>query len=189
MAVDYRKQYTPEQLEPFWPNEVIRLSIAALCTLAAMTVLAVLPVILDHWGLGHWIEESTPANPRATPAHIRPEWYFLAVYQYLKLAPQEFLGVDGKTIGVLSQGVLMLAIVFLPFWARRGAHRPPGLLHRFIVTLVIAVFVGFTLWAVWPPSPLIILMVVAVLVLFYLLLARERRRIRRVLRGQRSLLR
>ena len=22
MAVDYRKQYTPQQLEPFWPNEL-----------------------------------------------------------------------------------------------------------------------------------------------------------------------
>ena len=194
MAVDYRKQYSPEQLTPFWPNEIIRLTVAALCTLAVMTVLAVLPVILDHWGLGHWIEESEPANPRATPAHIRPEWYFLAVYQQLKLAPQEFCGVDGKTIGVLSQAVLLLAVILLPFWVRRPLRRPtgepvphpPGRLHGLFVTLAVAAFVVFTLWAVWPPPNLMIIMFAAVIVLFYLLLARERRKIRRVLRGRRG---
>ena len=186
MAVDYRKQYTSEQLAPFWPNEIMRMAVVVLCTLAVITVLAVLPVVLDHWGLGHWIEESEPANPRATPAHIRPEWYFLAVYQYLKLTPQELWGISGKTIGVLSTGVFMLAVMLLPFWARRGAHRPPGLLHGLFVTLVIAVFAAFTLWAVWPPSVLMTTMLSGAVVMFYALLASERRRIRRVLRRQRE---
>lgn len=186
MAVDYRKQYTPEQLTPFWPNEVIRMAVVTLCALAVITVLAILPVILDYWGLTHWIEESEPANPRATPTHIRPEWYFLAGYQYLKLTPQEFLGVSGKTIGVLSQGAFMLAAMLLPFWARRGHRRPPGLLHGFLVSLVIGLFVGFTLWAVWPPPVLLVIMFSLVLVLFYVLLARERRTIRRVLGGRRD---
>ena len=126
MAVDYREQYTPEQLEPFWPSEVIRLVVSALCTLAVITVLAVLPVVLHYWGLGHWVEASEPANPRATPAHIKPEWYFLPAYQYLKLAPQEFLGVSGKTIGVVSQGVFLFAVLLLPFWGRRWSRRPTG---------------------------------------------------------------
>ena len=186
MAVDYRKQYTPEQLEPFWPNEVIRLLVAALCTLAVMTALAVLPVVLDHWGLGHWVEESEPADPRATPADIHPEWYFLAVYQYLKLSPREFLGLSGKIIGVLSQGLFMLAVMFLPFWARRWSQRPPGLLHGFLVTLAITVFVVLTLWAVWPPPALLTIMIGGAVALFYLLLANERRRIRRVLGGPRD---
>jgi len=184
MAVDYRKQYTPEQLAPFWPNEVIRLVVASLCMLSVITVLAVLPVILDHSGLDHWIEESEPANPHATPSHIRPEWYFLSMYQYLKVAPQELFGVSGKTIGVLSQGLFMLAVMFLPFWARRWSHRPPGTLHRILVTLAIGVYVAFTLWAVWPPPPPLTIMLTAVVVLFYVLLINERRRIRRVLHGQ-----
>lgn len=186
MAVDYRQQYKPEQLESFWPSEVIRLTVAALCTLSVITVLAVFPVVLDHWGLGHWIEESEPANPRATPEHIRPEWYFLPAYQYLKLAPQEFLGVSGKTIGVLSQGLFVLAVVLLPFWARRWSHRSPGAVHRVLITLVIGVCVGLMLWAVWPPPPPLIIAVSVAVILFYVLLLNERRRIRRVLRGQRE---
>ncbi|MBU0717018.1 MAG: hypothetical protein KJ749_02115 [Planctomycetes bacterium] len=188
VAVDYRKQYTPAQLAPFWPHEVIRLTVAALWVLLVLTALAVLPVILDHSGLGHWLEESEPANPRATPAHIRPEWYFLAVYQYLKLTPQEFAGISGKTLGVLSQGALMLAVLLLPFWSRRWAHRPPRLLHGLVVTGVIAVFVAFTLWAVWPPPPLMLIFSGIAVVLFYVLLISERRTIRRVLgrRGDES---
>ena len=187
MAVDYRKQYSAEQLEPFWPNEVFRLTVVALCTLAVITILAVLPVVLDHWGLRHWIEEREPANPQATPSDIHPEWYFLAVYQYLKLTPPELLGLPGKTIGVLSQGLFLLAVMFLPLWARRGAHRPPGRLHGFLVTLVIGGFVGFTLWAIWPPPVPLFIMLGAAVLLFYALLTSERRKIRRVLRRRGNL--
>ena len=185
MAVDYRKQYGPEQLDPFWPSEVIRLFVAALCTVSVITVLAVLPVALDYWGLGHWGEESEPANPRATPPHIRPEWYFLPAYQYLKLAPQEFLGVSGKTIGVLSQAVFMFAVMLLPFWARPWSQERPGVLHVVSVTLVIVVCAVLMIWAVWPPPAPMVIMLFAAVVLFYVLLISERRRIRRVLHGQR----
>ena len=183
MAVDYHEQYTPEQLAPFWPNEILRIAVVVLCTLAVITVLAVLPVVLDLVGLSHWIEESEPADPRATPVHLRPEWYFLAAYQYLKLPPQEFLGISGKTFGVLSQGVIMLAILLLPFWTRHWQHRPPGVLHSLLVTLTIACFVALTLWAVWPPPTLMVIMLSAIVLLFYILFAAERRKIHRVLHG------
>ncbi len=186
MGVDYRRQYTPEQLEPIWPDGIIRLTVASLCTLTVLIVLAVLPVILDYWGMGDWIKESEPADPRVTPIHIRPEWYFLAMYQCLKLFPAEFLGLSGKTLGVLSQAGCILAVILLPFWARRRADRPPSVLHWLIVTVVIVVFVAFTLWAAWPPRPLLVITVVTVMVLFYVLIAGERRIIRRVFRGRRD---
>jgi ubiquinol-cytochrome c reductase cytochrome b subunit len=34
-----------------------------------------------------------PADPFFTPPHIKPEWYFLANYETLKLIPNKFLGV------------------------------------------------------------------------------------------------
>jgi ubiquinol-cytochrome c reductase cytochrome b subunit len=186
MAVDYRKQYSPEQLTPFWPNELLRLIVASLCALAVLTALSVLPVLLDYLGLGHWIEAAEPANPHATPEHIRPEWYFLAVYQYLKLPPQELLGVSGKSLGVLSQGLGLVLVVLLPFWARRWSQDRPGVLHGTVVTLVVTVFVGFTLWAIWPPRPLLAIVFGVALTLFYVLLINERRRIRRILKRPRG---
>ncbi len=44
MAVDYREQYSPEQLEPFWPNEILRMLVVVLCTLALIMALVVLPL-------------------------------------------------------------------------------------------------------------------------------------------------
>jgi len=188
MAVDYHKQYTPQQLAPFWPNEVIRILIVVLCTVAVITALAVLPVVLDSVGLSHLVERSEPADPRVTPPHLKPEWYFLATYQFLKLPPQELLGMSGKTVGVLAQGLFMLALLTVPFWALRRRSGHPGALHHFVVTLVLAVFVGLMLWAAWPPPLLMTISVVVVLALFYGLLARERHTIGSVLdpdkRGQ-----
>jgi quinol-cytochrome oxidoreductase complex cytochrome b subunit len=162
------------------------MAVVVLCTLAVITALAVLPVVLASVDLGHWIEESEPADPRATPAHLRPEWYFLAVYQYLKLPPQQLLGVSGKTLGVLSQAVFMLAVLLLPVWASPWSHKRPGMLHRLLVTLVIAVFIGLTVWAVWPPPILMIISTCAIVILFYSLIASERRKIRRVLHHEKG---
>lgn len=181
MAVDYREQYTPGQLEPFWPNEILRMCVVVLCTLALIMAFVVLPVVLDYVGLGGLIHEEEPADPRSTPAHIRPEWYFLAVYQYLKLPPQEFLGISGKTIGVLSQGPFVLALILLPFWARRWSSRRPGVLHGTIITVIIFGFLALTFWAVWPPPPLLTFCCATALVLFCVMIVHERRTIRRVL--------
>ena len=74
------------------------------------------------WSGIHGMEHhEEPANPRATPVGIKPEWYFLAIYQYLRLMPTNFLGISGKTLGVLSQGLVMPVVVLLPFWYRRRA--------------------------------------------------------------------
>lgn len=183
MAVDYRRQYTPEQLELLWPNGCIRLVVASLCALSVMIVLAVLPVILDYVGLGHWVAASEPADPQITPNHIHPEWYFLAAYQSLKLFPSEFLGISGKTLGVVSQGVFMLLVALLPFWPGRGRTRPPGVWHVTAVTLVILTFVALTLWGAWPWAPVLVISVCAAVVLFYALIVGERRRIRRTFRA------
>jgi quinol-cytochrome oxidoreductase complex cytochrome b subunit len=142
MSVDYSKQYRPDQLEPFWPNEVVKMSVAVLCTLAIIMLLAILPVVLEGVGIHvHHAEE--PANPHGgTPPGIKPEWYFLAVYQHLKLMPTQLLGVDGKMLGVLSQGVGVMVVIGLPFWYRRKAHDRPGWLYRTVVTSTIFGFLG-----------------------------------------------
>ncbi len=181
MAVDYREQYSPEQLEPFWPNEILRMLVVVLCTLALIMALVVLPVVLEYFGLGGLIHEEEPADPRATPPHIRPEWYFLAVYQYLKLPPQEFLGISGKVLGVLSQGPFVLALVLLPFWARRWSRRRAGFWHYGLTTLIIVNFLALTFWAMWPPPLLFTFFFLVALLFFYVMIIHERQKIRRVL--------
>lgn len=201
MGVDYREQYRPDQLEPFWPNEVIKMTVVVLCTLAVIMCLVALPVLLDMLGVPGVMHAEEPANPRgSTPVGIKPEWYFLAVYQYLKLMPTQLLGVSGKTLGVLSQGPAALLVVLLPFWYRRGAHRRPGAVYRGVVTLAIAAALVLTIWGGWPEQhvegggeqlatparyvaehPLFFILIGASLIVFFVLMAQERRAIRSIL--------
>lgn len=116
MGVDYREQYKPEHLEPFFPNEIVKMIIVVLCTLAFLMFLVVLPTYLDNLGVHGIAHEEDPADPSTTPPHIRPEWYFLAVYQYLKLMPSEVLGIGGKALGILTQIIVVILLVLLPFW-------------------------------------------------------------------------
>jgi quinol-cytochrome oxidoreductase complex cytochrome b subunit len=51
-----------------------------------------------------------------TPEHILPEWYFLAVYQFLKLMPSEILGMDGRALGIFTQMIVISMLLLMPFW-------------------------------------------------------------------------
>jgi len=204
MGVDYREQYEPDQLEPFWPNEIIKMIVSVLCCLAIIMFLVTLPVLLEMLGIHGLAHEEQPANPRgSTPVGIKPEWYFLAVYQYLRIWPTTLLGLSGKTWGVLSQGPLILIIVVLPFIYRgRRAFTRPNWWYRIGVTTVLAAAIVFTFWGGWPEThgeggealmplgeyflhrPLFFIFTGLAIVVFYVLVAHERRAIRRVLHGE-----
>ncbi len=140
MSVDYSKKYRPHQLEPFFPNEMIKMVVSVLGTMAAiMAIVLLFPEAAEE-----------PANPRVTPPHIKPEWYFLAVYQYLKLMPPTLLGISGKILGVMSQGAVFLVLLTVPFWYRKRSGKPPGLAYHTAVTLILLVFLALTLWGLWP---------------------------------------
>jgi quinol-cytochrome oxidoreductase complex cytochrome b subunit len=202
MSVNYRDQYTPDQLEPFWPNEILKMLVAVLCTLAIIMFFAILPVLLESLGIHGIGHTEAPANPRgATPVGIKPEWYFLATYQYLRLMPTSLLGISGKTLGVLSQGLLVPVVVFLPFWYRKRANQRPGWIFRIVITVSLALFLILTIWGGWPEEhvageeqlipltqymrhhPMTFILMGAALVVFYVLIAQERQAIRTVMDG------
>ena len=57
--------------------------------------------------LGH-PDNYIPANPRQTPAHIVPEWYYLPFYAILRAIPSKLFGVIA-----LVRSIVLLA--FLPW--------------------------------------------------------------------------
>lgn len=81
-----------------------------------------------------------PANPYLTPAHIKPEWYFLANYQTLKIFPSEFLGLA-------VQGAAMTFLALLPF-IDRGAEKHPLRRPVFMVCAIggLLLWIGLTIW-------------------------------------------
>jgi len=89
------------------------------------------------------------ADPFTTPPHIKPEWYFLAPYQFIKAAEYlKFLGEWApKLVGVLGQALVILFLFLWPF-LDRGEERRPWKRPRFLASVILAVslLILFTVW-------------------------------------------
>jgi len=128
-----------ERGEPFFPHHVLKQGIVMLLTLGVfLTLVTFLPAPMEP-----------KADPFSTPEHVKPEWYFLAAYQALKLAEKlDFLGQWApKVIGVLSQGVVFLVLLLVPFLDRGDARHPK---KRPIFTLLgVLGIIGFIILTIW----------------------------------------
>src|SRR5215470_1846379 len=98
----------PEKREiRFFPNFVLRELMAWYVALGALGALAA----LFPWNLGVKADPFAPA-----PAGIKPEWYFLFMFQTLKLIPSKVWIIDGEVLGVLGFGLAGLIWLLLPFF-------------------------------------------------------------------------
>jgi len=77
---------------PFFPNFLLR---DLLLWLIVLNILAVLAVFFP-WELGQKADPFAPA-----PAGIKPEWYFMFMFQTLKYIPAKIWLIDGELFGVL----------------------------------------------------------------------------------------
>ena len=84
-------------------------------------------------------DNSIPANPIATPAHIIPEWYLLPYYAILRAVPD-------KVLGVFLMGAAIACIFALPWLdtsrVRSMRYRPQAKVYFFIFILV-CIILGF----------------------------------------------
>ena len=92
---------------PFFPNFMMR---DLLIWLIIINVLSILAVFFP-WELGKKAEELAPA-----PAGIKPEWYFLFMFQTLKLIPAKLSVIDCEVFGVMMFGLAGLFWFLIPFW-------------------------------------------------------------------------
>ena len=67
----------------------------------------VIILIIGVVALSYPVGLGEPADELKTPEHIKPEWYFLALYQLLKYIP--------KTAGVLGPILGLLLVFIWPF--------------------------------------------------------------------------
>jgi quinol-cytochrome oxidoreductase complex cytochrome b subunit len=118
-----------KKLLPFFPHYILDEFIAWYMMLAVLIVLASLfPVGLEE-----------PANPLHTPEHTKPEWYFLFLYQWLKLVP--------RLVGVITPLIGGLILLLLPLLDRNPSVSP----HRRLVAITIGAItviavIALTIW-------------------------------------------
>lgn len=126
----------PEEL-PFFPNFIYRdLAIWVALFTGVVTLAALLPP-----GIGVMADPLSP-----TPAGLKPEWYFLFLFQTIKLFPPRILILSGE--GVAVSLILAAAIFFflLPFIDRKAARGERSPVHTAIAVLTLAYFLIMTLW-------------------------------------------
>nr|QCF38638.1 cytochrome b [Globicephala macrorhynchus]QCF38677.1 cytochrome b [Globicephala macrorhynchus] len=81
---------------PFHPYYTIKDILGAL-----LLILALLTLTLFTPDLLGDPDNYTPANPLSTPAHIKPEWYFLFAYAILRSIPNKLGGVLALLLSIL----------------------------------------------------------------------------------------
>ena len=132
----------------FFPDFLYR---DLLLWLVCLIVLATLAVSLPYgpgipgveWELGKKANPLTPAYPG-----IKPEWYFLWVYQLLKEFPPHILGMEGPQAAVLLVSVLLGIWAVVPWLDRRAQRDQPSTAFSDLGVAAI-LFVGYLTLKAW----------------------------------------
>jgi quinol-cytochrome oxidoreductase complex cytochrome b subunit len=123
---------TEQKTMPFFPNFILR---DLTLWLLVLNLLAILAVFFP-WELGKKADAFSSA-----PAGIKPEWYFLYMFQTLKYIPGKLWFLDGEVMGILLFGIAGLLWTLVPFWDRKSLrgeqNRFVNYLGLFAVTYII----------------------------------------------------
>jgi cytochrome b6 len=147
MALPVGESKAPRGMR-FFPNFALRDLLLWLICLIALLLLALLfpygagiPGL--EWELGQKADPLAPAFPG-----IKPEWYFLWVYQLLKEFPPHILGLEGPQLCLLVVNVLVVIWALVP-WLDRGARaeRPsPGFSDLGVSAILFLTFLTLKAW-------------------------------------------
>ncbi len=116
---------------PFYPDHVR--------TEARVTaVITVILLVVGAIAMAFPVGTGVPADPMNTPAHVKPEWYFLALYQLLKFVPE--------TVGVMVPIVGLIALILWPFLDRKPDSHRAQRLRAIGVGVFLVVAIALSIW-------------------------------------------
>ena len=119
-----------EKTIPFFPDHLLteaRVAVVILFIVVGIGVFALRSPV----GLGD------PADPMNTPAHTKPEWYFLFLYEILKYV--------SKSVGSILPFAAVLILILWPFIDRKADNKQKRRFRIILVTVVMLAVIGLTL--------------------------------------------
>lgn len=136
MSVPLSQKDKQGKPQPFFPNVFYK---DLIIWLLGIGVLVTLAVIFPA-------QTGVKADPMApAPENIKPEWYFLFLFQTLKLFPGQMAGLNGETIAIT---VITLAVLFaflMPFLDRRSSAGKPSPAYTYTGVLYLLYFAAMTI--------------------------------------------
>jgi len=121
---------------PFFPNFFLR---DLLFWLLVLNLLAILAVFFPS-------ELGKKADPFASaPAGIKPEWYFLFMFQSLKYLPANILFVEGEIVGIVLFGLAGVLWLLVPFWDRKSSKGQRNVLINYIGLFAVIFIIVLTI--------------------------------------------
>jgi len=123
---------------PFFPNFLLRDLVG---WLSALTILAAMAAFFPaHLGAKADAFASAPAG-------IKPEWYFMFMFQSLKYLPAEIAGIEGELVGVAGFGVAAVVLLLVPFLDRgeRSSRFLTWMTWGALAFIIILTYLGYTM--------------------------------------------
>ena len=143
MLVQMHGMSVPPGTEPsqvkkmkFVPNFLLRDLIGWILAIGMLAALAA----MFPWELGEKADAFASA-----PEGIKPEWYFLFMFQTLKYIPAKILFIDGEVLGVLGFGLGGLFWLLVPFLNRTPGHGTRKKVFKIIGIFIVLFIVVMTI--------------------------------------------
>ena len=130
------KEESERKSMPFFPNFVLR---DLTLWLLVLNLLAILAVFFP-WELGKKADPFAPA-----PAGIKPEWYFLYMFQTLKYIPGRLWFLDGEVLGILLFGIAGVLWTVVPFWDYKSSRGEQNRLVNYLGLFAVMYIILFTI--------------------------------------------
>jgi cytochrome b6 len=118
--------------EKYFPNYLLKETIVWLVGFGILITVAV----LYPWELGKAYDLTNPVEP---PAGVHPEWYFMFLYQTLKIIPE--------WLAIIGFGVLLVFWTFVPYLDRKAHRGEKSPIFTYIGIAAILYISVMTTWA------------------------------------------
>jgi cytochrome b6-f complex subunit 4 len=132
----------PEQEKdsvPFFPNHFMT-------EFYVVVGIVVLAIVIGALGMLSPVGLQPPADPLNTPLHVKPEWYFLALYQMLKYVPSTVLGIEGPMFAVTMMVLAVIVVVIWPFLDRKEDSKKAMRTRAIITAVGVILAIALTIW-------------------------------------------
>ena len=126
---------------PFFPNHLMTEFWVAMGFLG-------LAIIIGAIAMFSPVGLQAPADPLNTPLHVKPEWYFLFLYQLLKVVPDYvFFGqIEGRVLVTVGAIVGLLGLMLLPFFDKKDDTKRAWRIRAILSAVVLIIIITLTIW-------------------------------------------